>query len=113
MLLCYWYHTYVFHNVSVFRDTFLRNNIDVAERTIIKAESSQFAQVFQSDIANVQNMIQKLEDHDRWPHEVPDKNRLTLTEVSHMPAPPEKVQDVMKAVCLLIWDLDDDYMVSN
>jgi hypothetical protein len=30
-----------------------------------------------------------------------------------MHAPPEKAQDVMKAVCLLIFDLDDDYMVSN
>lgn len=97
----------------MFRDAFLRNNIDVAERTIIKAESSQFAQVFQSDIANVQNMIQKLEDDDGWPHEVPAINKLTLTEVSHMHAPPEKAQDVMKAVCLLIFDLDDDYMVSN
>jgi hypothetical protein len=50
VLLCYWYHTYVFHNVSVFRDTFLRNNIDVAERTIIKALSSQFAQIGKDDI---------------------------------------------------------------
>lgn len=97
----------------MFRDTFLRNNIDVGEKTIIKAKESQFAQVFQSDIANVQNMIQKLEDHDRWPHEVPDTNRLTLTEISHMHAPPEKAKDVMKAICLLILDLDDDYMVSN
>lgn len=113
MLLFYWYHTYVFHNVSAFRDAFLRNNIDAGERIIKKAESSQFAQVFQSDIANVQKMIKKLEDHDRWPHEVPDKNRSTLTEVSHMHAPPEKAQDVMKAICLLILDLDDDYMVSN
>lgn len=97
----------------MFRDAFLRNNIDVAERTIIKAESSQFAQLFQSDITKLRKMIQKSEDHDRWPHEVPDKNVLTLTEVSHMHAPPEKAQDVMKAVCFFIWDFDDDYMVSN
>ncbi|CAG2243902.1 unnamed protein product [Mytilus edulis] len=94
----------------LFRHTLMRQNIDACERAIIKAENSQFAQVFKSETSQVIKLMDKLQSHDRWPHDIPEKNRFTLTEVSHMNAPPEKAQDVMKAICLLVFNFNDDYM---
>ncbi|XP_076104225.1 uncharacterized protein LOC143072937 [Mytilus galloprovincialis] len=95
---------------QMFRHTLMRQNIDACERAIIKAENSQFAQVFKSETSQVIKLMDKLQSHDRWPHDIPEKNRFTLTEVSHLNAPPEKAQDVMKAICLLVFNFNDEYM---
>lgn len=97
----------------MFHDTHQRNNIDACERAIEKAEGSQYSIVFKNDISKVRRLMEKLQSNNRWPHDIPDKNRCTLTEISHLQSPPKQAQDVMKAICFLVFNFDDEYTVRN